>query len=411
MSESYCLTVKDVYGAPLSDLRAPEGWEFTGEFRPPLRGERFLRIDFVGAIDTSDDYESNHPRLLLKKAPTVEDIYGEPLHMLTPNDGYEFTGEFRVPVKGDTWLNRYPAGRYSPSKWATPVDSEDGPRLILKKAPTVESVYRGQSMEQLKRNAEKIAGFKWTGVFRKVKDGDYILGATGGNSVVPVVNRPDLIGKWRVIMEKLPTIKEIYGKELADLRAPDGWRFTGEFRPGKSGEYVLGNRIFAEGYLAVPMDRVTTGMDVEARLILEKLPATPTIREVYGTDEPEIPVGWRVKEFRQVGREEEVSYLGAGITTPALKLVYGSVNYLYQRGFRLVLEKDPNDPRLLRAMSCTLTPTDVYGPVLPPIPAGYRVVGFRPPVKGEVYISPNLGKMVDALFEKGYPPFLILAPR
>jgi hypothetical protein len=344
MSESYCLTVKDVYGAPLSDLRAPEGWEFTGEFRPPLRGERFLRIDFVGAIDTSDDYASNHPR------------------------------------------------------------------LIMKKLPTVESVYLGQSMEQLKRNAEKIAGFKWTGVFRKVKDGDYFLGAAGGNSVVPVVNRPDLIGKWRVIMEKVPTIKEIYGKELADLRAPDGWRFTGEFRPGKSGEYVLGNRIFAEGYLAVPMDRVTTGMDVEARLILEKLPATPTIREVYGTDEPEIPVGWRVKEFRQVGREEEVSYLGAD-TIPALKLVYGSVNYLYQRGFRLVLEKDPNDPRLLRAMSCTLTPTDVYGPVLPPIPAGYRVVGFRPPVKCEVYISPNLGKMVDALFEGGYPPVLILAPR
>jgi hypothetical protein len=76
MSESYCLTVKDVYGAPLSDLRAPEGWEFTGEFRPPLRGERFLRIDFVGAIDTSaDDYLRNHPRLLLKKAPTIESVY------------------------------------------------------------------------------------------------------------------------------------------------------------------------------------------------------------------------------------------------------------------------------------------------------------------------------------------------
>jgi uncharacterized protein YbdZ (MbtH family) len=213
-------------------------------------------------------------------------------------------------------------------------------------------------------------------------------------------------------MEKVPTIKEIYGKELADLRAPDGWRFTGEFRPGKSGEYVLGNRIFAEGYLAVPMDRVTTGMDVEARLILEKLPATPTIREVYGTDEPEIPVGWRVKEFRKVERDEAIYVLGHPNSARP-----GTANWVpdcYFAGFNryhLVLEKDPNDPRLLRAMSCTLTPTDVYGPVLPPIPAGYRVVGFRPPVKGEVYISPNLGKMVDALFEKGYPPVLILAPR
>ena len=348
MSESYCLTVKDAYGAPLSDLRAPEGWEFTGEFRPPLRGEEFLGAGRAKYLDAISNFPFNCPR------------------------------------------------------------------LIMKKLPTVESVYLGQSMEQLKQTAQELEGFKWTGVFRKVKDGDYILGAAGGNSVVPVVNRPDLIGEWRVIMEKLPTIKEIYGKELADLRAPDGWRFTGEFRPGKSGEYVLGNRIFAEGYLAVPMNRVTPGMDVEARLILEKLPATPTIREVYGTDEPEIPVGWRVKEFRQIKKYEPVFALEADYSrrnpgkvswVPDNEGFYGSDRY------RLVLEKDPNDPRLLRAMSCTLTPTDVYGPVLPPIPAGWKVVGFRPPVKGEVYIFPNLGKMVDALFEKGYPPVLILAPR
>jgi hypothetical protein len=281
--------------------------------------------------------------------------------------------------------------------------------LLLKKAPTIESVYLGQSMEQLKRNAEKIEGFKWTGVFRKVKDGDYILGATGGNSVVPVVNRPDLIGKWRVIMEKVPTIKEIYGKELAELRAPDGWRFTGEFREPVGQESFLAS---GSGVLLVTPPYRNTPLATGPRLILEKIPATPTIREVYGTDEPEIPVGWRVKEFRKVERDEAIYVLGHPNSARP-----GTANWVpdcYFAGFNryhLVLEKDPNDPRLLRAMSCTLTPTDVYGPVLPPIPAGYRVVGFRPPVKGEVYISPNLGKMVDALFEKGYPPVLILAPR
>ena len=38
----------------------------------------------------------------------------------------------------------------------------------------------------------------------------------------------------------------------------------------------------------------------------------------------------------------------------------GNISHHCQ-GYRLVLEQDPNDPRLLRAMSCTLTPADVYG--------------------------------------------------
>lgn len=64
------------------------------------------------------------------------------------------------------------------------------------------------------------------------------------------------------------------------------------------------------------------------------------------------------------------------------------------------------------AYSYTLTPKDIYGVEEPPIPKGYKVVGFRPVNKGENYLTD--GRIVNEVFsfEVYYPgprePRLIL---
>ena len=68
---------------------------------------------------------------------------------------------------------------------------------------------------------------------------------------------------------------------------------------------------------------------------------------------------------------------------------------------------------MIYSYSQDIKDTDVYGPVLPPIPPNLKLVGFRPPKKGEWFIYPEgWGSPVKASVD--YPltiPRYILEPK
>ncbi|MEN6603424.1 MAG: hypothetical protein ABFD86_13505, partial [Bryobacteraceae bacterium] len=78
--------------------KAPEGYELTGEFRIPNRGEFFVAGATPKALShpiaLCQDGTLQESRWILRKTPTVRDVYGKDLAELTPPDNREFTGEF-----------------------------------------------------------------------------------------------------------------------------------------------------------------------------------------------------------------------------------------------------------------------------------------------------------------------------
>lgn len=271
MDQKYCMTVQEVYGR---EPVAPEGWEFTGEFRPPLRGEIYL--DRAHKHKRADQTDNPFPRLILKRAPTIKDIYGKELKYLKVPDGWRFTGEFREPTLQDAFL---PVGMF-----LTPMEPPYAPAT----------------------------------------------------------------------------------------RAADG-----------------------------------------PRLILEKLPANPTIKEVYGTATPVIPKGWRFKEFRKISGDDEPGVMI--LTHPASYqhaqglYVYAATNCWRGDGWRIVLEKEVD----LTTLRHEVTVKDVYGTYTPTIPEGWEVVGFRDVGPYEDYLGAQSGQYSSAPWFgcKAGHPRLILKPR
>lgn len=340
---------------------------------------------------------------------TVEDVYGVPLAALSAPQGYEFTGEFRPPLLGDTILS---GGRQLAAK-VSPCYVIKYPRLILRALPTVESVYGGQTLEQLKENAktatwdgDRSLKFEWTGEFRKVQPDEYFLGAPGGLGVNRNVHGI-FTGAYRLIMRKCPTIKEVYGKELSELTPPIGYRFTGEFRRAKAGETAL--LIQGLGLFMYTSDECGN----HPRLILEKLPPTPTIKDVYGTDTPIIPKGWVMKEFRQIKAGEDIHYLGfCGFGPVTDRPLHAREEVFvadsWKDGWRIVLEKELD----LSTLTCTKTYTveDAYG-CIPTIPSGYKVIDFRIPRANDILLSGRGWVDTAERDWDNYPhPRLILSP-
>ena len=72
--------------------------------------------------------------LMVNVSEIVEDVYSKPLRELKAPDGYEFTGEFRTPSKGDAWL---PAEAHPSHPCFPCFDTQvvRSPRLILRKKP------------------------------------------------------------------------------------------------------------------------------------------------------------------------------------------------------------------------------------------------------------------------------------
>jgi hypothetical protein len=60
------MTIKEVYGKDISELKAPDGYEFTGEFREALKSEIFLSNKSRDPIPIVADYITPYSRLILK---------------------------------------------------------------------------------------------------------------------------------------------------------------------------------------------------------------------------------------------------------------------------------------------------------------------------------------------------------
>lgn len=332
--QKHCISVEDVYGTAAPEV--PQGYELTGEFRPYKAGETVLLTNGEGAHKTFADGDALYPRLILRATPTIRDIYGKELSELTPPKGYEF-GEFRRVQTGEDWLGAY-----------------------------------GKLM----------------------------------------INHPEVdpqCGRYRLILKKLPTIEDIYGAPLEKLNPPIGYRFTGEFRkPTEEDVCLLPGSPFETGHtVQYKWIRPKDMEQLKPRLILEKLPPTPTIKDVYGTDNPAIPKGWKMKEFRRIADGEKVDWLadyGKGVVcrgTTGSPFSHEGRSAETSK-WRIILEKDVD----LREFKWTTGPEFIYGDEMPTVPAGYKVVAFRPPREDELFLS-TLGTVEVALSNYNNSPRLI----
>lgn len=100
-------TVEGAYERPMEEIAPPHGWEFTAEFRNPMPGEWFYALSYEGAqFPMQATVEYPFRRLILRSTQTVESIYGKPLSEIKPPAGWAFTGEFRVPHVGEPVMLR-----------------------------------------------------------------------------------------------------------------------------------------------------------------------------------------------------------------------------------------------------------------------------------------------------------------
>jgi hypothetical protein len=124
-----------IYDCRFADLKAPEGFELTGEVRSVQPGDWFLsrsRTVFQATVTIAGVY-----RAILRKLPTepsfaerVEALYGVPFERLAPPMGWEFTKELRAPKCGEYYLARTaPKSLRAGGQWEdTPAEH----RLILR---------------------------------------------------------------------------------------------------------------------------------------------------------------------------------------------------------------------------------------------------------------------------------------
>jgi len=65
------ITVQEIYGTTYPKI--PEGWEPTGEFRPPKENEVGLSSVECFAFTYETDESDRHPRIILRKVKTYSD--------------------------------------------------------------------------------------------------------------------------------------------------------------------------------------------------------------------------------------------------------------------------------------------------------------------------------------------------
>ncbi len=202
----------------------PFGYEFTGEFRH-AKDEHFY---WYGTAQYSQAGTAL-PAWILRPLP---------VRPAKPPEGFEFAEETkRQATKGEWYWSGNPI--IEPMQWLLKQPTPDR-FWILRKLPTITDVYGRDPTE---RNAPE--GWDWLieefkPAFRRVRPGEEYL--------VPgpprVLNRPlkSAGDDWpgpRLILRQRPTIRSVYGKDLADLKPPVQREFTGEFRPPTSSEEWL----------------------------------------------------------------------------------------------------------------------------------------------------------------------------
>jgi hypothetical protein len=111
---------------------------------------------------------------------------------------------------------------------------------------------------------------------------------------------------------------------------------------------------------------------------------TISIKDVYGTDTPEIPKGYKALAFRPPKFGE--LYLNEHLMGPTEAFCLTEDYAMYPR---IILSKLPDPQVVVKGnVEATLTTTvnDIYrGDVT--IPEGYEFVDFRTPKKGDIFIT------------------------
>lgn len=160
------------------------------------------------------------------------------------------------------------------------------------KTYTIDEIYGDGWWE---RNSEELnRRFQWA--FRYAVSGDRILAIKMGlrcetSGLVHLTAHPLIV----ILAEKPqpPTIKSVYGKPLSELTPPEGYEFTEFSTDKRSADAWLGEGgdLFLNRHPNDPLGY--------PRLLLQKKPKPPTLRDIYGVDEVTIPTGWEwTGEFR-----------------------------------------------------------------------------------------------------------------
>jgi hypothetical protein len=222
--------VSKIRGAaqPKQPEQAPSGYEFTGEYRIPEIGEWFEENGYDVRVVSAPDGEKarDSARWILRKLPTIESVYGEPLEQLKPPEGFEFSGEFRDPREGDTFLSLHEMGALTAGKdWPVP-------RLILRRIEQPNPPKPEKATDQILANIQQGRKCRECKAFAPIM----FMDAFGKPGVCEAC--------YERLHPRPPepiTVESIYGAPLASLQPPAGWTL-GEFRKPKFGERFLSRK-------------------------------------------------------------------------------------------------------------------------------------------------------------------------
>ena len=234
--------IRGIYGSP--GVCPPVGYQWKRDV-----GQRQLRVPQVDEWFLTTEGTAlqcilvDVPRLILEPVPPttpvldIKGMYGQYLYQLKPPAGYVFKlqhnsveATFRPPKCGEWFLSSWGFGAQQAM-----FDFVSESLLILEPsaAPTVESVY-GQPLSAL----HPPAGWEFTGEMRLPKAEEHLMNTMGDCTLA----YRDFTVLYRLILRRVPpvlTVEFVYGRPLADLRAPAGWRLTGQFRQPTPGESYL----------------------------------------------------------------------------------------------------------------------------------------------------------------------------
>jgi len=209
--------VEAIYGRPQEEIKAPEGYEFVSKTLLEVGlGDTFLSKSGQAALMNCGGAMTGRLRLLLRPIDLVRRIYGKPWEELVIPEGFEVAEEKpRLPLKGEEYLTLWGTVTKNPFGWEDLRDGRPWERIILRRTPTVESVY-GKPLDQL--SAPK--GWEFTGKFRPPKAGECWLSSQGPYySAVGPLSRDGNANALRLILRKAPPRRRLVF-DIVGKRAP-----------------------------------------------------------------------------------------------------------------------------------------------------------------------------------------------
>jgi hypothetical protein len=228
---------------------------------------------------------------------SIDDVYGAGFQSRHQKELDKYEWEFRFAIRHEKIVNRYTEEDYPEEDYPFKVSRTPFCHDRSDRPLIVILREKVDPIEAMygKTLAELTApkGFEFTGEFRPTEVGEWWFVGSYASKATSKDNLNVLI-----LRKKKDPVEEVYGRPLSKLKAPEGFEFTGEFRGFKSGEYTLNPKFPAAEPHA---SHWQWDDDKLNRLILRKLPPPPTIASIYGTDDPKVPDGWVRTGFSKVG--------------------------------------------------------------------------------------------------------------